>query len=339
MIDVAHAEAPAVPGLRFRHYRGEEDLPAMLRVYTAAHEADGLEEVTTLDQLKLNYATLVNCVPARDIVLAEVDGSVVAYARVFWTDLVEGGRSYENFGFVHPEWRRQGIGSALLRHNEERLREIAAEHAGVAPKLFGSEGIDTDAGNVALLLANSYGAVRFFYDMVAPALDGIEVPPMPEGIEQRPVIREQYRSIWDASAEAFRDHWGETEWVEKDWERFIGDPDNADPRFWRVGWDGDQVAGVIITTVRVEENARYGRVRVYVAQVSVRRPWRRRGLARALLASSLVAARDEGFTSASLGVDTDSPTGANSLYESLGFAPEKTFTSYRKPLGDEPMPE
>ena len=88
----------------------------------------------------------------------------------------------------------------------------------------------------------------------------------------------------------------------------------------------------VVTTVPVEENERFGRDRVYVARVSVRRPWRRRGLARALLAGSLVAAREAGFTSASLGVDTDSPTGATALYESLGFVPEKTFTTYRKPL-------
>jgi len=100
-------EAPPIRGLRFRHYRGEADLPAMLRVYVAAHEADGLEEVTTLDQLKLNYATLVNCDPSRDIVLAQADGELVAYARVFWQELVEGGRSYECFGFVHPSWRRR----------------------------------------------------------------------------------------------------------------------------------------------------------------------------------------------------------------------------------------
>ncbi|MGH2383522.1 MAG: GNAT family N-acetyltransferase [Candidatus Limnocylindria bacterium] len=332
MIDVAPAEAWAVPGLRFRHYRGEADLPGMLHVYTAAHEADGLEEVTTLDQLRLNYSTLVNCDPARDIVLAEVDGPVVAYARVFWTELVEGGRSYENFGFVHPHWRRQGIGSAMHRHNEERLREIASEHRGVSPKWLGSEGIDTDAGNAALLLGDGYQAVRFFYDMVAPTLDRIEAHPLPDGIELRPVAREQYRTIWLAGAEAFRDHWGEAEWVEADWERFIADPDNQDPSLWRVGWDGGEVAGVVITTVPAEENQEHGRARVYVASVSVRRPWRRRGRARSMLSRSLVAAREAGFTSASLGVDTDSPTGAHSLYESLGFAPEKTFTSYRKPM-------
>ena len=71
---------------------------------------------------------------------------------------------------------------------------------------------------------------------------------------------------------------------------------------------------------------------MYVAWVAVRRPWRRRGLARALLASSLVGARAAGFTSANLGVDSDSPTGATGLYASLGFAPEKTFTTYRKLL-------
>jgi len=326
------AGAPPIDGLRFRHYAGPEDHPEMLLVYNAAHEADGVDDISTLEQLGLNYATLVNCDPQRDILLAEVDGEVVAYARVFWTDLVEGGRSYENFGFLHPQWRRRGIGGAMHRRNEARLREIADEHPGVSPKLFGSEAIDADRGNVALLLGDGYQPARYFYDMVAATLDGIEPSPMPTGVEVRPATREQYRAIWLAAEEAFRDHWGQAEVVDADWERFNANPVNEDPRFWRVGWDGDQIAGVITTTVPVEEKTEHGRARVYVAGVSVRRPWRRRGLARALLSRSLIGAREAGFTSANLGVDTDSLTGAQSLYTSLGFAPAQTFTAYRKPM-------
>ena len=148
----------------------------------------------------------------------------------------------------------------------------------------------------------------------------------------RSTTRDQYRALWDAANEAFRDEWGHSPPTDEDWKRFQADPQNVDPRYWRIGWDGDQIAGVIMTIVPTEENTQYGRSRVYVAGVSVRRPWRRRGLARALLSASLVAAREDGYTSAGLGVDATSLTGATDLYRSLGFVPEKTFGTWRKPL-------
>lgn len=325
-------DAPPIPGLRFRRYRGSVEHPQMLRVYNAAHEADGLEDVSTVEQFDLNYSTLVNCDLPRDATLAEVDGELVAYARVFWTDQVDGSRSYENFGFIRPAWRRRGLGTAMHRRNEERLREIAADHAEVHTKWLSSEGMETAAGNAALLARSGYAPVRYFYDMVAATLEGITPPPMPEGIEVRPATTDQFRAIWDASAEAFRDHWGEPEVTAADWERFRDNPEHVERPFWMIGWDGDEVAGVVTTTVPKEENRKRGRARVWVESVSVRRRWRRRGLAKALLARSLVAAREAGFTSAGLGVDAENPTGALGLYESLDFAPAKTAIAYRKPL-------
>ena len=36
---------PVIPGVRFRRSRRPEDHPGMLRVFSAAHAADGLEDV------------------------------------------------------------------------------------------------------------------------------------------------------------------------------------------------------------------------------------------------------------------------------------------------------
>ena len=54
--------------------------------------------------------------------------------------------------------------------------------------------------------------------------------------------------------------------------------------------------------------------------MSVRRPWRRRGLASALILSACVALRERGMTEAALGVDSESLSGALGMYERLGFA-------------------
>ena len=56
---------------------------------------------------------------------------------------------------------------------------------------------------------------------------------------------------------------------------------------------------------------------------------RGRGLASALLARVLAAARDEGYRTASLNVDTANPTGALGVYERAGFVAVYRQDSYR----------
>ena len=67
---------------------------------------------------------------------------------------------------------------------------------------------------------------------------------------------------------------------------------------WRVAWDGDEVAGQVRSFINAEENERRGRLRGYTEHISVRRPWRRRGLARALIAASFPLLRARGMTEA-----------------------------------------
>jgi hypothetical protein len=45
------SDAPAIPGLTFRLFRGESDYPVMLTVLRGSKEADQIDEVETLVEL------------------------------------------------------------------------------------------------------------------------------------------------------------------------------------------------------------------------------------------------------------------------------------------------
>jgi mycothiol synthase len=321
--------APDVPGLAFRGFRGEVDYAAMVDVINGSKEADGLEETTSLEDLARNYKHLVNCDPYQDMLFAEVYGEVVGYSRVWWEQELDGQRIYSHFCFLLPAWREQGIRCAMLRHSERRLREIAASQN--SGGLFHAGAADTEDDWATLLSCEGYEAVRYEFDMVRPNLDDIPDLPLPEGLEVRPALPEHYRTIWEAAREAFQDHWGVTEWTE---EVFVEWQDSPlfTPDLWQVAWDGEQVAGMVQSFINHEENAEYGRLRGYTENISVRRPWRRRGLARALIARSLQLLKERGMTEAALGVDAQNPNGALRLYQSMGFCEVKRSMTFRKPL-------
>jgi mycothiol synthase len=99
-----------------------------------------------------------------------------------------------------------------------------------------------------------------------------------------------------------------------------------------VAWDGDQIAGAVANVIAHKENEELGLRRGLLDSVFVRRAWRGRGLGSALVGHSLALLRDQGMTSAWLGVDADNPNGALRLYENAGFAVDVRSTAYRKPL-------
>jgi mycothiol synthase len=256
---------------------------------------------------------------------------VIGYKRVRWMKELSGRRIYSHFGFLLPQWRGRGIGRAMLHHSERRLREIAASHPADGARLFESSAYDTQPGLDALLRSEGYVPARYFYEMVRESLDDIPEVPLPPGLEVRPAQPEHYRAIWKANVEAFRDHWGHIPPTEEDYQRWLEEP-TFDPALWRVAWDGDQVAGMVLNYIDGRENTKYNRRRGYTEDVCVRRPWRRRGLARALLAQSLRVVEECGMIEAALSVDTENPNGAPRLYESVGFRAVKQETIYQKPM-------
>jgi mycothiol synthase len=322
---------PAIPGFVVRHLRMPDDLPQMNAIANAVRRSQGDTFYTTVEQMRQFYESLPGSDPARDVAVAEIDGRIVGYGRAGWHDLPAGPRIYEMFPFVDPTVAGEEVFMVMVDALETRLRVIAAEHP-PGEKLFETFGGDSAPEREAMLLALGYEPVRHGYAMLRPTVDDLSDAPLPEGLEIRDVLPEHLPPIWEADQEAFRDHWGFSPGTDGDYERFATDPVMSDTSLWRVAWDGDEVAGQVRAYINDEENEQFGRKRGYTEFISVRRPWRHRGLARALIAASFPLLRVRGMTEVGIAVDTENVSGALSVYERCGFRPINRTTTYRRPL-------
>jgi mycothiol synthase len=323
---------PAIPGLVLRQYR-RGDGTALAELENADNAADGIHWRSTGEETENWYARPTPGFDAsRDVLVVELDGRVVAETNVARVDTTDGLREYRIGCTVHPDMRRRGIGRWLLRLSEEAAAARLRKEPSELTPVLGTWCPDLRTGKLALIQQEGYRPVRFFYDMERPTLDAIVLPPMPEGLEVRPVPADRLHQLWDADVEAFLDHWGGFEATDSRFEAWQSDP-KFDPSLHVVAWDGDEIAGGVINEVNEAENAASGKRQGWLASVFVRRPWRRRGLARALVMRSLAVLRDRGLTSAGLGVDADNANEALRLYLECGFEVAMRSAAYRKPMG------
>jgi mycothiol synthase len=309
------------------------DLPAMVELMTEGNDHDGIEWFPTVESLANDWSATDGFDLPRDTVVLEADGRLIGGARHSWRER-EGAIVHRMEVWVRPSERRQGHGRRLLAWAEARARESVETGAGgpvdLAHFFGGFTGRELPA-SAAFAEAMGYAPIRFHVEMRRPIDAPIPEAPLPDGLEVRPVVPEHHRAIWDADAEAFADHWDNAPVTEDDFRRFFAEP-HIDTSLWQVAWDGDQVAGLVINAIVPHENERTGQKVGWLDSVATRRPWRRRGLAGALIARSLRVLGERGMEIAALGVDSESPTGALRLYESFGFEPVRTWMFLRKPF-------
>jgi len=325
------AYAPVIPGLAFRSYTGPQEHERIAAIIQRCWEADGVDEVITTDDIARRFTHMQNFDPTQDVLLAEIRGDLVGYVRMNWLHEANGDVKFRHDGCVLPEWRRKGIGSTLLRYAHGHLKDLANHAPKEGMRFYEVFLADTEHDKQALLKSAGYQPVRFFFEMVRPLGDAIPEIALPEGLEIRPVTPDLYRTIFDASEEAFQDHWGHVPATDSEYQGWTKSP-YFQPARWKVAWDNGQVAGMVLNFINDEENERFNRKRGHTEDISVRRPWRRRGLARSLLAQSMQMLKGEGMEEATLGVDTDNLSGALGLYENLGFQNTKLWMAYRKPM-------
>jgi mycothiol synthase len=324
-------DAPPVPGLTFRRYRGEGDIPLFKAMWDGCKDADQVWWSYTLEDFELEFRHLVNCDPERDIILAEVNGQVVGYSKMQAMEELDGTITYRHHEFVLPRWRGTGIRRAILHYFDRRARRLSEERGGDGLRMLTTWVIEHDESRIELLAEEGYVPVRYFYELHRDLSKPLHDHPMPEGLEVHLVPPEDYRKVFDAANEALLDHWGARQWTDEEFQEFIESP-TFEPGLWQIAYDGDEVAGNVINWINKSENEEFDRKWGYTEIISVRRPYRGRGLAKALVTRSMAVLRDRGIDYAVLGVDTDNPSGALRLYTGLGYEQYKRFYIYGKTI-------
>ena len=110
-------------------------------------------------------------------------------------------------------------------------------------------------------------------------------------------------------------------------ERFLGAA-GYDPALWFLLWDGDELVGFALDFTEFGTDTDLG----WVGWLGVRTPWRRRGLAEALLRHSFVELFARGKRRVGLGVDAQNVTGALRLYERVGMHAVRRYGIWQKEL-------
>jgi mycothiol synthase len=327
------ASLPPIDGLRFRHYRGEDDLVGMTAANMATRRAFGIEETVSVESMRTQYANLTGSDLHDDLVVIELDGTVVGYGRVEigeWGDIAG---VVDTVGILDPALQGRGIGGALLDWMEARAVALVPRLAARPERWIQAYAWDRDARAARLLTRRGYLPARRSFEMARPHLDDLPDAPLPDGFEVRMVGREDLRRIWEADNDMFRDQPGEVDESETAFRRFSQDH-RIDPALFVVAFAGDEIAGFVLNVVDEAENREHHRRWAILDSIGVRAEYRRRGLARALIARSLRLLRDRGLEGATLGVDAENPNQALTLYQSCGFEVRSSMTIWRRSIDD-----
>jgi ribosomal protein S18 acetylase RimI-like enzyme len=327
---------PAVAGFTFRHFESDADYAGISQLIAAVSNADHLDFYPTpawvknfLESAKKDFDL------RRDLLIAEKNGAMAAYGRVQRAEQLDGTRRFSISITLLPA-HRESLLPAMWRWFEARAREIDATLPANPNTVVETWAVDTQIWLKGFLSGEGFAPARWGYEMSRPLNDATPMPdyPLPAGFEIREVKPEHYRAIWDADVEAFRDHNGFSEPDETRYEAWLTDPMFFQPALWKVAWhvETNEVAGMVQNFIAHEENEKLNRKRGYTEGISTRRPFRKLGLARALISESLRMHKALGMTEAALGVDATNPTGALRVYEDCGFKPVKTEIVYRKLL-------
>lgn len=302
------------------------ELEEVCALHNAAYRHDGSPMVMEIEELAEELDD-EHVVFSTDTMAAVVDGSIVGYAYTYHLPSeVREERCYV-FGKVHPQHRRAGVGTALTQWGMRRATEQLLASGGSLPAYVRTDVAANIADAHRMFGTLGLTPVRYMDEMLRPLTD---LPPLTSVQHVRIVPWPEDRDE-DIRAEkniSFEQHWGSTPTSAHHWEQMVrGYGARPDLSFVALDSD-DQVIGHCLNKRFPADDELLGRSDAWIDNLGTLPQWRGRGVGSALIAASLHAFAAAGLTHASIGVDSENPSGAAQLYRALGFRTNRSSITH-----------
>lgn len=309
----------------------EGDVTGVVHLFNAAWTADKISSVFTEKDLRIRLSS-PNLDASRHVIVADgpaVEGVPNGTAPGFGIvtpsdDPAHDRRTYTLTVYAHPAAVPIGLERALMR----KLLEISWAHEereGIEPRdavRLKATAYEKQQSLRSLWTQAGMAEVRQFWLMHRPLNEPIDEPKKIEGIVVRPYKRpDDNKPGVEAYNDSFTDHYDFHQESEAEWEFKASTPFFKPDlsRMAEVEGKPGEIAGFCMCAIFDHENKITGRMEGWIALLGTRRAWRGKGLGRALLMHGLHSLKSAGMETAVLGVDTESLTGADRLYKSVGF--------------------
>lgn len=313
----------------------QEDAKALNTLLLAAEAQDKRGWVDTLEDRERDF-TDPDSNPATDsLAVLTPQGQLVAFGWVFTPPPGETESISFLDGNVHPDYRRRGLGTAILKWLVQRAQEIQHSKPGPQARYIRANFPDHLTSNQKIFERQGFKPIRYYYRMRRDLSQPIPTYQLSDALHLQTWNPELDADARKADNEAFEDHWGHIPMDEDHWNTWFIQHEDFRPELSFMVTNGNEIAGLSINKVRTAENAATGIKEGWIQSLAVRRPWRRQGIATALLCASMNAFKEAGLDFAGLTVDTDNLTGALRIYERLGFMVVIRFISVSIPISME----